>query len=168
MNAMSKLARNAAGLEELRSSGFKPDLPVLVSFVGDLRHTNTTLYAEPSVEYNWRCIAGLDVEVIVNRSVPFDAILSVLRDLAACVPARMVLTYTEGPRLDLGEWRVIDDFALFDWLPMSVGPTSYMEAELIRKRINAELGKSIPLPYEQAIPLFLKAQKEIANGANDS
>jgi hypothetical protein len=161
---MSQLARNAAGLAELRTNGFKPDLPILVSFVGDLPHTNTILHAKAGERYDWRCLAGLEVEVFVNRSVGFAAVIEALADIAACVPAHMTLTYTEGPRIECGEWRVIDDFALFDWLPMVVGPTSYAEASLIRKRLNSELGKAIPLPYEQALPLFLQAQREANNG----
>jgi hypothetical protein len=157
---MGQLARNASGLAELRMGGFKPALPVLVSFVGDLPHTNTILHAEAGTRYDWRCLAGLDVEVFVDRSIAFPAVVEALADIAACVPAHMVLTYTEGPRIECGEWRRIDDFALFDWLPMALGPTSYGEASLVRKRLTAELGKAIPLPYEQALPLFLQAQQE--------
>jgi hypothetical protein len=163
---MSQLARNASGLAELRMGGFKPDLPVLVSYVGDLLHTNTILHAKAGDRYDWRCLAGLDVEVMVNRSVPFPSVLEALADIAACVPAHMVLTYTEGPRIECGEWRRIDDFALFDWLPIVLGPTSYGEASLIRRKLWDALGDAIPAPYEQALPLFLQTKKEANDGAN--
>lgn len=165
-DVMANLARNASALAELRSNGFKPEHPVLVSFVGNLPYSNTILHAKADESYDWRCLAGLEVEVFVNRSMSFPSVIAALVAIAACVPAHMVLTYTEGPRIECGEWRRIDDFALFDWLPMVVGPTSHAEASLIRKRLFAELGKSIPLPYEQALPLFLQAQREAGNGEN--
>ena len=152
--------RGASKLIDMRKRGVVPDVPILVSLIGPLRHGNVTLIAEHDRNYDWRSVAGLEVEVFVNRFVPWQSVLLVLRELAAVVPARMVLTFTEGPMVECGEWRQITDFKLFDWFPIAVGPVCWPEGTKLARRILAELGKSLPIPYDQAVDLFLKAQTE--------
>lgn len=154
--------RNAAELVAMRRNGDIPALPVLVSLAGQLSWTNVTLQATAGERYDWRPVAALDVEVFANAAVPFRDLLTTLTDIAAVVPKTMVLSFLEGPRVHCGEWRQITDFRLFDWFPMGIGPSSYLEGAMIAKRIFGELGKSIPIPYDEACDLYVKSALETA------
>lgn len=157
---MTPMARNAQGLIDLRMRGVRPELPILVSLVGPLEFVNLTLIADPKGRYDWRVIGGLEVEIIASVEVPFPRLLQALADIAAGVPRRMVLTFREGPRVDLGEWRQITDFRVFDWCPMALGGPCWNDARALASRIFAELGKSIPTPYDEACTLVIKAAQE--------
>lgn len=143
--------RNAGQLVALRRNREIPALPVLVTLAGPLAWSNLTLSAVAGQRYDWRPVMALDVEVFASADVPFADLLATLADIAAVVPKTMVLTFLEGPRIHCGESRTLMDFALFDWLPMSIGPSHYAEARKIEKRIWAELGRSIPIPFDEAV-----------------
>jgi len=160
---MDRYPRNAAALIEMRMKGVVPDLPVLVSFVGALpEFTNVVLQANAGESFDWRPVAGLNIEVFASSSTPFADLLRSLGAIAAVVPQSMVLTFREGPRVHCGEWRQITDFRLFDWFPMGIGPNCYLEGAMIAKRICGELGKSIPIPYDEACDLVVKIALENA------
>lgn len=159
---MDRYPRNAAELVAIRRKRDIPALPVLVSLVGQLSWSNVTLQATAGESYDWRPVAALNVEVFASSSVPFRDLLITLSDIAAVVPETMVLTFLEGPRVHCGESRQITDFKLFDWLPMGIGPNCYLEGAMIAKRIFGELGKSIPIPYDQACDLVIKIAQENA------
>lgn len=157
---MSRTPRNAAGLIDLRSRGLIPELPVLISLVGKLDFGNVTLYAKPGETYDWRPVSALDVEVFASSAVPFSGLLSMLAGIAEAVPKRMVLTFAEGPRVECGQMRVLQDFALFDWFPIAIGPTAYLEGAVIARRLWDALGKQLPIPYDEAVPLVLEVARE--------
>jgi hypothetical protein len=155
-----RLPRNSKGLIELREQGLAPELPVLISLIGKLDFDNVTLYAKPSESYDWQPIAALDVEVFAAVSVPFPELLRTLAEIAASVPRHMVLTFAEGPRVDCGEMRVLQDFALFDWFPMSIGPCAYPQGTILARKLLDALGKELPIPYDRAVGLVLETMRE--------
>lgn len=159
--------RNAAQLIAMRKSGHVPALPVLVTLAGSLSWANVTLLATVGERYDWRPISALDIEVFASASTGFHDLLAMLADVAAAVPKTMVLTFVEGPRIHCGEMRALMDFALFDWLPTSLGPGHYAEARKIEKRIWAELGRSIPTPFDEACELVGQVIHERAKESSE-
>lgn len=160
---MDRYPRNAGVLVDMRKGKSVPELPVLISFVGALpAYTNVTLQADAGEPYDWRLVRGLNLEVFASSQTPFAELLRSLADIAAVVPQSMVLSFVEGPRIHCGEWRQITDFRLFDWFPMAIGPSSYLEGAMIARRIFGELGKSIPIPYDEACELFVQVAQENA------
>lgn len=157
---MKRYPQNSGALVAMRESGKVPAGPVLVSLAGRLEWPNVTLHANVTERYDWRPIAGLDVEVFASRAIAFPALLRALVDMTAVVPKRMVLTFLEGPRIELGEWRQITDFRVCDWCPMALGGPSWDDAKALARSIFAELGKSIPTPYDSACELVVKAAQE--------
>lgn len=157
---MNRYPTNSAALVAMREQGNIPAGPVLVSLAGRLEWPNVTLYANATERYDWRPIAGLDVEVFASRAVVFPTLLRALAEMAAVVPKRMVLTFLEGPRVELGEWRQLTDFRLFDWCPMALGGPSWDDAKALARSIFAELGRTIPTPYDDACNLVVKAAQE--------
>lgn len=159
------LPLNAQSLIDLRMRGVVPNLPVLVSFVGPLNDfTNVTLLGQSAGAYDWHCIAGLEVEVFVSRKVAFTDVLAQLAAIAAGVPKRMILTFTEGPRVECGELRIVPhpsgDFGLFDWFPIAIGPTWYAEGGKVARRLWSELGRGLPIPFDEASGILLKIASE--------
>lgn len=148
---MKRYPRNSGPLVAMRRNREIPALPVLVTLAGPLSWSNLTLAATAGERYDWRPLMALDVEVFASAAVPFGDLLATLSDIAAVVPKTMVLTFLEGPRIHCGESRTLMDFALFDWLPMSIGPSHYLEARKIEKRIWAEMGRAIPVPFDEAV-----------------
>ncbi|WP_186092298.1 histidine ammonia-lyase [Burkholderia gladioli] len=157
---MSRFPINSDALVAMRRVRRVPAGPVLVSLIGDLEWTNLTLHASVSERYDWRPIAALDVEVFASASIAFGPLLRTLADMAEVVPKRMVLTYREGPRVELGEWRCITDFRLFDWCPMALGGPRWDDARALARSIFAELGKTIPTPCDEAFNLAVQAALE--------
>ena len=159
---------NAQSLIDLRLRGLVPELPVLVSLVGRLEFTNVTLYADAGVSIGWRMLAGLEVEVFTSIAVPFPKLLRTLADIAAVVPARMILCFTEGARVDCGQMRTVaheaGDFALFDWFPMAIGPTGYADGTKVARKLWAALGHELPIPFDEAMDLVVQiaAEKQCA------
>lgn len=158
------IPRNGQSLLDLRLRRVVPELPVLVSLVGDLDFTNVTLYADAGDPYDWRALTGLDIEVFTSLDVPFPKLVRTLADIAAVVPKRMILTYLEGARIECGERKIVPhdegDFWLFDWFPISIGPDGYRDAQKVEKRLWAELGKSIPIPFDEAFDLVVQIAVE--------
>ncbi|QND94355.1 hypothetical protein SY91_01754 [Burkholderia cenocepacia] len=157
---MARYPANSEALVAMRRRRQAPAGSVLVSFVGPLQWSNVTLTASVNERYDWRPIAALDIEAFASASIAFPALLRSLVDMAAAVPRRMVLTFREGPRVELGEWRQITDFRVFDWCPMALGGPCWDDARALALRIFAELGKSIPTPYDEACTLVIKAAQE--------
>ncbi|KVN72794.1 histidine ammonia-lyase [Burkholderia stagnalis] len=157
---MTALARNAQSLIDLRMRGIRPELPVLVSLVGALEFENVTLIADPKVRYDWRAIGGLDVEVIASTAVTFPSLLQTLADLALGVPKRMILTFREGPSVECGEWRQITDFKVFDWFPMPLAHAAWGESRKLASRLLDEVGKTLPIPYDEALNLVIQLANE--------
>lgn len=142
--------RNSGQLVALRRNREIPALPVLVTLTGALSWSNLTLSATAGQRYDWRPVMALDIEVFTSADVPFGDLLATLADIAAVVPKTMVLAFLEGPRVHCGEMRSLMDFSLFDWLPMAIGPSHYADARKIEKRLWAELGRGIPIPFDEA------------------
>lgn len=157
---MKRFPRDSGPLVDMRKRGSVPELPVLVSFVGPLEFNNVTLRGDVTERYDWRPLAGLNVEVFASAELPLSALIAELVDIAEVVPQTMVLTFQEGPRVHCGEWRGITDFRLFDWFPMAVGPKSYAEGTKLAKALWAQMGKSIPVPYDEACDLAVKVAIE--------
>lgn len=158
--AMSKRPFGVDGLIDLRTRGMAPKLPVLVSLVGKLPYTNLTLLAKSGARYDWHAIAALEIEVVTSTRVPFSALLATLADIARAVPKRMILSFAEGPRVECGEMRVLQDFALFDWFPMALAPVCWPEASKLAQRLWHALGNELPIPYDEAVPLILQVAQE--------
>lgn len=158
------IPRNGQSLLDLRSRGLVPELPVLVSLVGDLDFTNVTLYADAGASLGWKLVAGVKVEVFTSIDIPFPKLLRTLVDIAAAVPTHMVLTFIEGARVECGESRIVahpdGDFSLFDWFPMAVGPKAYADGSKVEKRLWAELGHAIPIPFDEARELLVQIATE--------
>lgn len=158
------IPRNGQSLLDLRKRGVVPELPVLVSLVGDLDFTNVTLYADAGASLDWRGVCGLEVEVFTSTAVAFPKLLRTLADIAAAVPTRMVLTFIEGARVECGESRLVahpdGDFSLFDWFPMAVGPNAYADGSKVEKRLWAELGHALPIPFDEARELLVQIATE--------
>lgn len=157
---MKRFPKNSPTLTDMRERGEIPALPILVSFIGPLGYNNVTLQGDVSERYDWRPVAALDVEIFASASVEFPKLLRALSDIAEVVPQTMVLTFKEGPRVHCGEWRQIDDFRLFDWFPMAIGPSCYPQGGVIARKILSELGRAIPIPYDEACDLFHKVARE--------
>lgn len=163
-NAMNQ-PRNSAQLAVMRRDRKVPALPVLISFVGPLEFSNVTLSASADGIYNWRIIAGLDVEIFVSKSVAMSDVIRHLAAIAAAVPKRMVVTYVEGPRVECGEYRIVrdeqGDFWLFDWFPMAVGPNAYSAGRVIEQQLwKAMASGDIPTPFDRARELVGEVLKE--------
>lgn len=157
---MTALARNANGLVELLMRGIKPELPVLISLIGPLEFENVTLLADSSRSFDWRVIGGLEVEIMASQAVPFAKLLRTLAEIAAGVPARMILTFTEGPRVECGEWRLIADFRVFDWFPMPLAHGAWGKSRKLANRLLAEIGKTLPIPYDEGLNLVAQLAQE--------
>ncbi|KVU10678.1 histidine ammonia-lyase [Burkholderia ubonensis] len=157
---MTALARNAQSLIDLRMRGIRPELPILVSLVGPLEFENVTLIADPKARYDWRVIGGLEVEVIAAVAVPFPALLQSLADLATGIPKRMILTFSEGPSVECGEWRQITDFKVFDWFPMPLAHGAWGESRKLAHRLLTAVGKELPIPYDEALNLVIQLAEE--------
>jgi hypothetical protein len=166
---MTPIPRNCEQLIAMRKAKSVPALPVLISLVGPLEFTNLTLLANAGTRYEWRAVSALDLEVFASVATPFRQLIEVLVDVAAAVPKRLILTFIEGPRIDCGEMRTNTDFALFDWFPMVVMPVraaperhikAWNDGKALERKLWAELGKSIPIPYDNAVDLVVQIAKE--------
>lgn len=158
---MSQIPKNGDALIAMRKRDSIPALPILVSFIGPLESfTNTVLEADASKSYDWRLVSALEVEMFVSREIAFADVLRHLAAIAAVVPSRIILTYAEGPRIECGEWRQVTDFKLFDWFPIAIGPDGWPDAVHIVRKLFSELGKSLPIPYDDAHDLVLKIALE--------
>lgn len=156
---------NASSLIAMREVRRVPELPVLVSLVGPLDFTNLTLHADAGETMDWHCLQALQVEVFASVDVPFAKVIRTLVDIAAVVPDRMVLAFTEGLRVECGESRRIYDdageFELFDWFPMAVGPNAYVSSQIIEKKLwKAIASQEIPTPFDRARELVGEIIKE--------
>lgn len=163
---MSKKPFGVDGLIDLRISGMVPEHPVLISLVGKLPYRNLTLQAKTDERYDWHAIAALEVEVMASAQVPFSALLATLADIARAVPKRMVLTFTEGPRVECGEMRTLRDFALFDWFPMAIAPICWPQSRHIARSLWKALGTELPIPYDEAAELIPRAALEELRACN--
>lgn len=164
--AMSKKPFGVEGLIDLRASGMVPEHPVLVSLIGKLPYSNLTLQAKAGECYDWHAIAALEVEVMASTQVPFSALLTALADIAQAVPKRVVLTFSEGPRVECGEIRVLRDFALFDWFPMAIAPICWPQSRQLAKRLWDALSKELPIPYDKAAELIPQVASEELRACN--
>jgi hypothetical protein len=172
---MSRLPRNGENLLNMRREGNKPEGVTLVSFVGSLPHSNFTVYAEPGDACDWTPLAGLEIEVLVNASMPMPTVLRQLSAIASAAPEHMVLTYVEGPRIDCGQARYsLQAFnpntgrMLFDWFPMAIGPSHLADASKIEKRLWRALDNEIPIPFDASEKrLVNRMNKELGRGASN-
>ena len=76
-----KLARGAWEIVEARRRGERPELPVIVSFVGGVRTLNPVVRAEPGVD-EWGYLADLVVFVFVRPATVLDKgyLLGIVRE----------------------------------------------------------------------------------------
>lgn len=63
------LPRNAQAIVTMRAEGWKPEDPVIVSYVGDTGFDNPHVYANSGEEYDWRFLKGLQVSIFVRPNV---------------------------------------------------------------------------------------------------
>lgn len=161
---MNRLPLNGQTLLDMRKNRKKPEGVTLISFVGFKRELrNFQLAAEIDDLYDWTPIAGLDVEVLVGASIPFASVLRQLNAIAAAAPGHMSLGFVEGPRIDCGQSRYSLQSVnpntgrmLFDWFPMAVTESrvgaddAFRDAVKVEKRLWAELGNSISIPFDEA------------------
>lgn len=63
------LPRNAWRIVEARRQGKKPELPVFISYVGDIPSPNPTVYCDSGVRYEWNWLSGLTTYVAVKAGV---------------------------------------------------------------------------------------------------
>lgn len=159
------MPRNCDQLVAMRKARNVPDLPILVSMVGPLEFNNLTLLADASKDYDWRALAGLEVEVFTAQRVPMHHLVRVLAAIAAVVPSRIILSFSEGPRVDCGESRRVfhpdGDFELFDWLPMAIGTSAWEPSKSIVQALWKAIERGdIPLPYDRAMDLVEQIAKE--------
>jgi hypothetical protein len=162
---VSDLPRNSEALLNLRKNGVKPELPVLISLIGPLDFNNVTLQADANREYDWTLIAGLEVDLMVAQSVPFNRVLATLAALADAVPRQMVVSYREGAQVDCGQWRIAGEQTYFDWFPMAVSPRrakpanhvrAYLQGQKLERALWAEMGKRLPIPWDIEMDRIVK------------
>lgn len=166
--------RNGEDLLRLRREGMRPDGVVLVSMVGSLPHANYTLYADATTPCDWSMLAGLDVDLIVSRSIPFRLVLRALAALADACPAQMAISYIEGPCVDCGQARYVPlsvqplaGRMMFDWYPLAVGRDA--QGIALERSLWRELGNGIPTHSDTAIYCAAEQlDKEIARGIHHS
>lgn len=161
---MNRLPINGATLLDMRRRKQRPEGVTLISLVGFLSpYSNFQLCADAADVYDWTPIAGLEVEVIASKAVPFAALLRQLSAIALATPSHMALGFTEGPRIECGQARYSlqsinpnTGRMLFDWFPIAVttarvGATpDFVDAVKVEKRLWAELGNTIVIPFDAA------------------
>lgn len=76
-----KLARGAWAIVEARRRGERPEMPVIVSFVGGVRALNPVVRVEPGVD-EWGYLADLAVLVYVRPATVLhaDTLLAIVRE----------------------------------------------------------------------------------------
>ncbi len=171
---MTRYPRNGEDLLRLRREGMRPDGVVLVSMVGSLPYANYTLYADGATPLNWSMLAGLDVDLIVSRSIPFRLVLRALAGLADACPTRITLSFTDGPCVECGQSRYAPmsiqpptGRMMFDWCPLAVSREPQSVA--LERRLRRELGNSIPAHFDAAMSRAAEQlNKEIARGVHHS
>lgn len=164
---MTRFPLNGHWLVSMRHRCQRPEGIVLVSLCGYLpQFTNFQLRAEANAVYDWQLVAGLDVEVIASRAVPFASVLRHLNAIASATPAHMTLGFIEGPQIECGEGRYALQTVnpntgrmLFDWYPLAIGPLYYADALKVESRLRSELGRSLVERFPQAEAQILKAVK---------
>jgi hypothetical protein len=173
---MNRLPVNGATLLDMRKRKERPAGVTLISLVGFLSpYSNFQLCADPADVYDWTPVAGLEVEVIANKSVPFAALMRQLSAIALATPSHMSLGFTEGPRIDCGEARYAlqsinpnTGRMLFDWFPMAVTTArvganpDLIDAMKVEKRLWSELGNSIAIPFDSAEERIVKTMTKEA------
>lgn len=173
---MNRLPINGQTLLDMRHRKQRPQGVTLISLVGFLSpYSNFQLCADPEDVYDWTPVAGLEVEVIASKSVPFAALMRQLSAIALATPAHMALGFTEGPRIDCGEARYSLQSVnpntgrmLFDWFPMAVtnerfgASQAFADAVKVSKRLWAELGNTIAIPFDAAEERIVNRMKKDA------
>lgn len=172
---MNRLPVNGQTLLDLRKRGKRPESVTLVSLVGFLPYSNFQLCADPADTYDWTPIAGLDVELITDMSVPMAALLRQLAAIIKATPDHLVLGYREGYRIEVGHARyALQSYnpnvgrMLFDPFPMAVGPAHLCESMKIEKRLWAELDNALPIPFDASEQrIVTRMNQEIRRGNDD-
>ncbi|MDR5743280.1 histidine ammonia-lyase [Caballeronia sp. LZ029] len=166
---MNRLPINGQRLLDMRRRKQRPAGVTLISFVGWLPYSNFQLSANPTDSVDWTPIAGLEIDVMVSRAMPFSAVVRQLGAIALAAPDHMVLSYVEGPRVDCGQARYsLQTFnpntgrMLFDWFPMAVGVPHIADAIKLERRLWHELGRSLPIPFDDAERRILTRMKKEA------
>lgn len=161
---MTRLPINGATLLDVRRRKQRPEGVTLISLIGFLpAYSNFQLCADPDDLYDWTPIAGLDVELVVNKSVPFGSVLRQLSAIGLATPGHLALGFIEGPRVDCGDARYsLQDInpstgrMIFDWFPMAVtsapvgADSVFADAMKVEKRLWSELGNTIAIPFDAA------------------
>lgn len=162
---MSDFPKNAEALLNLRKNGVKPELPVLISLIGLLDFNNLALQADANLDYDWTLIAGLDIDVMADRTVPFGRVLATLAALSLAVPRQMVLSYREGAQVDCGQWRIAGEQTYFDWFPIALSPRRakptvhvhhYLEGKKLERALWDQLGKELPIAWDLEMDTVVK------------
>lgn len=68
------LPSGAEAVIESRKRGLKPAEMLVVSLVGKTGESNHTVYANPTADYDWRWLVGLDACLYVRDSLPWKPI----------------------------------------------------------------------------------------------
>jgi len=82
------LPRNASQILLARQrDGMRPDLPVIVSFVGSLpEYENPKVFADPGVDYDWRFLFDLEVLIVVRPGIDCKAAIEAIFAVARLYP----------------------------------------------------------------------------------
>jgi len=101
------LPYGAAEILALRKSGKRPADMVLVSLVGPLHEVNPVVIVRPEKFYDWRFLAGLEVLVVADMSVPAEQVNRVSAALLEARPDFLGLWFADrqdGLNLAFGSW----------------------------------------------------------------
>jgi hypothetical protein len=87
-------AANARNLLETRRKGLAPSGPVIVSLIGTIEGSETTLYVHddmPAERMDWRMLVNLEVWIWSDPSVALSRLLNIVDRIARARPRRLVL-----------------------------------------------------------------------------
>lgn len=70
------IATNSQKIINLRKNGYRPDEMILISLVGKIDELNHTVFAVPSIEYDWKWCRELDICVYANSAVIWQPIIN--------------------------------------------------------------------------------------------
>ena len=178
--------RGARQLIEARSKGLRPAGNVIVSLTGKRLPNcdNLTIYAEPRETYDWSILGGLDVEILADRLIPLEVVVTVLEAVGGILARSICLTYHEGLLASLGDLKTVfleqeKPSKVFDWYPEAIwdpeqvvtlwGVKRYEQSRKLAARLASEIGFGLPDWYGQALKeVQRRIQREQAkHGAND-
>lgn len=80
----------------LRANRKKPADMVIVSLVGPIREKNPLVIAQPSRNYDWRFLSGLDVLIVANTSIDKSLVKRVSEAIAQFTPSYLGVWFNDA------------------------------------------------------------------------